>query len=108
MVERVIACQCRPQGWVLLPVRPLVLRYAEGTTVALTAVPENGWEFVGWSGDGISGSENPISIVMNADKAVTARFTRATIDGNMVINSDFSSGRKTGLLIPGAEVRPEV
>lgn len=73
-------------------------RYAEGTTVALTAVPENGWEFVGWSGDGISGSENPISIVMNADKAVTARFTRATIDGNMVINSDFSSGTENWTL----------
>ena len=97
MVERVIACHADLRAGSVTR-SPSGSRYAEGTTVALTAVPENGWEFVGWSGDGISGSENPISIVMNADKAVTARFTRATIDGNMVINSDFSSGTENWTL----------
>jgi uncharacterized repeat protein (TIGR02543 family) len=48
--------------------------YHAGTTVTLTAVPESYWEFSGWSGDA-SGATNPITVKMDADKAVTAIFT---------------------------------
>ena len=47
--------------------------YAEGTTVSLTAAPAAGAQFSGWSGD-LSGSTNPISIVMDSDKNVSALF----------------------------------
>ncbi|MGC9384428.1 MAG: InlB B-repeat-containing protein, partial [Kosmotogaceae bacterium] len=47
--------------------------YVKGTTVTLTAVPEEGWEFVEWSGD-LSGSDNPESLVMDEEKSVTAHF----------------------------------
>lgn len=73
-------------------------RYAEGTKVTLTAVPDEGWEFIEWSGEGISGSENPITVDMNSDKSVTALFRRITVDGNMVINGDFSSGTENWTL----------
>jgi C1A family cysteine protease len=45
-----------------------------GTTVELTASPSDGYEFTTWSGD-ISGSDNPSSILVDADKEVTAHFT---------------------------------
>jgi uncharacterized repeat protein (TIGR02543 family) len=47
--------------------------YALGTLVQLTAVPDSGYSFAGWSGD-LSGSTNPASITMNGDKTVTATF----------------------------------
>ena len=48
--------------------------YAEGTVVTLTAQAEDGWRFSEWGGD-LSGSDNPASITMDADKTVTAIFT---------------------------------
>ncbi len=47
--------------------------YAGGTTVGLTATPSPSWHFVGWSGNA-AGSENPLSVLMDADKAITATF----------------------------------
>lgn len=65
--------------------------FSEGAEVKLTAEPQQGWEFSEWSGEGISGNQNPLTIIMDADKAVTAHFKRITIDGNLVFNGDFSS-----------------
>jgi hypothetical protein len=50
--------------------------YLEGTLVTLTAVPNGGKAFTGWSGD-LSGSANPETIVMDGHKSVRARFGRA-------------------------------
>ncbi|MGH3054490.1 MAG: InlB B-repeat-containing protein, partial [Gaiellaceae bacterium] len=47
--------------------------FASGTIVTLTAVPDAGYHFVGWSGD-LSGSTNPVTITMSADKNLTATF----------------------------------
>jgi hypothetical protein len=47
--------------------------YAAGTPVGLTAQPAVGWHFAGWSGD-LAGTDNPATIVMDADRAVTATF----------------------------------
>ena len=49
--------------------------YEEGTSVTLTATPASGWQFDGWSGDA-SGSNNPITIIMNGNKTVTATFSK--------------------------------
>jgi uncharacterized repeat protein (TIGR02543 family) len=48
--------------------------YAHGETVALTAVPNTGYTFTGWSG-AITGSTNPATVVMDSNKSVTAGFT---------------------------------
>jgi pectate lyase len=53
---------------------PNTASYASGTVVTLTATPAAGFQFTGWSGD-LSGSANPASITMNANKAVTATFS---------------------------------
>ncbi|MCP5105012.1 MAG: PKD domain-containing protein [bacterium] len=52
--------------------------YNDGTVVTVTAVPDSGWEFTGWSGD-LSGSTNPTTITMDADKTVTATFTEIVV-----------------------------
>jgi len=52
--------------------------YTEGTDVTLTATPDVGFEFSGWSGD-LSGTANPISITMNSNKNVTATFTEIQV-----------------------------
>ena len=48
--------------------------YGDGTVVTLAAAPGAGFAFSGWSGD-LGGAANPVSITMDADKAVTATFT---------------------------------
>jgi len=51
-------------------------RYPAGTVVTVTAVPEPGFAFAGWSGD-VSGASNPARITMNGSKTVSASFVRA-------------------------------
>ncbi|MCX7716449.1 MAG: InlB B-repeat-containing protein, partial [Endomicrobia bacterium] len=48
--------------------------YKEGTNVTLTAIPDNGYQFSGWSG-AITGTDNPVIITMNSDKTITAIFS---------------------------------
>ena len=47
--------------------------YAQGAQVQLTAVPNSGYHFVDWSGD-LTGTPNPQTLTMDADKNVTANF----------------------------------
>ena len=47
--------------------------YTSGTTVTLTAVPDAGYHFTGWSGDA-SGTTSPVDITMGRDKTVFASF----------------------------------
>jgi hypothetical protein len=49
--------------------------FVPGATVTLTATPEPGHRFAGWSGD-LAGAENPATLVMDADKVVGATFVR--------------------------------
>ncbi len=48
-------------------------KYEEGTEVTLTAVPDDGWSFVEWTGDHEDTSEE-INITMDSDKTLTAHF----------------------------------
>jgi hypothetical protein len=59
------------QGTVML--NPAGGIYDNGTVVTLTAVPNSGCNFMGWSG-ALTGSTNPETITMNADKNVTTTF----------------------------------
>lgn len=58
-------------------VDPLVLPSLSNPT--LEAIPERGKELYEWSGD-LTGNTNPISVVMNADKNITANFISMTFD----------------------------
>ena len=47
--------------------------YQSGTSVTLTAVPNTGWLFAGWSGDATA-TTSPVTVQMNGNKSVTANF----------------------------------
>jgi len=53
---------------------PNQLAYPGGTSVQLSATPNSGYTFTSWSGDA-TGSVNPLTVVMNSDKMITANFT---------------------------------
>jgi uncharacterized repeat protein (TIGR02543 family) len=58
-------------------VSPASNTYPATTAVPITATPAAGWQFYRWDGD-VSGSSNPVTIIMNANKTVTAIFTEIT------------------------------
>ena len=64
---------------------PDSVNYTAGSQVVLTATPANGFQFSGWSGDA-TGAMNPLTVVMNSNKSVTASFT-AIPSNNANLNS---------------------
>jgi len=54
---------------------PGTYKYNEGTQVNVTAVPNSNYAFDSWSLDGVTRSENPISISMNQNHSLVAHFT---------------------------------
>lgn len=53
--------------------------YAPSSSVTLTATPNSGFAFTSWSGDA-SGTNNPLTVVMDADKTITASFVNTLTD----------------------------
>ena len=54
--------------------------YTQGTQVTLTAIAGSGYQFAGWSRD-VTGSENPLTIIMNANNSIEALFTEIPVGG---------------------------
>ena len=82
--------------------------YAPGSEVILTAVPVAGAKFKGWNGDA-SGTINPLTITLDADKTVTAEFepdTSTLSHALSLASSPASHGKVTGggTYAPGTEV----
>ena len=65
--------------------------YDEGNSVTLTAIPDSGYEFSGWSGD-LSGTNNPATVVMDSDKTVTATFTEIVVPQFTISTNVLGSG----------------
>ncbi|HKS36232.1 MAG TPA: LamG-like jellyroll fold domain-containing protein, partial [Verrucomicrobiae bacterium] len=85
-----------PVGWTLavnagaggsVTRNPELSKYPNGTSVTLTAVPNAGFAFNGWSGDA-SGTTNPITITMNGNKTVTAGFREVPARTLFVVNPE--------------------
>ncbi len=55
--------------------------YQYGETVTLTAVPDDYWEFGGWSGD-IQSNSNPVNFIIVRDMQVTVTFSTDYIPGD--------------------------
>lgn len=79
--------------------------YAPDTEVTLTAVPNPGYFFTGWSGD-LSGSVNPTTITMDGDKDVVALFQTIPQYTLTVLPSDGGSVQPdpSGLYLAGTVV----
>ena len=50
--------------------------YVEGSVVEVTAIPDSGWRFEGWTGDVSGPDEAATTVVMGSDRVITAVFTR--------------------------------
>lgn len=70
-VEYALTVTTNGQG--VVQISPNKPAYQSGEVVTLTAVPDSGHQFDGWSGDA-GGTANPIQITMNGNKSVTASF----------------------------------
>jgi uncharacterized repeat protein (TIGR02543 family) len=66
--------------------------YDYGVPVDLTATPASGYQFIGWSGDA-SGNANPLTVIMDADKTITATFAAT---GAVVISQIYGGGGNSG------------
>jgi parallel beta-helix repeat protein len=53
---------------------PGIYTHANGTQVVITAVPYNGYSFDYWFLDGVKTTQNPITIIMNANHTLEAYF----------------------------------
>ena len=75
--------------------------YDSGTSVVLTATPNAGYTFTSWSGDA-SGSTNPLTVVMNANKSITANFTAVVPVVNLATIANFGTfGGTSGITNQG-------
>jgi len=74
---------------------PNTYTHAYGTQVQVTALPDSGYQFIGWTG-AATGTTNPITITMDADKTITANFSSTSTD-----NGD-GGGEKKGCFIATA------
>ena len=69
---------------------PNLAEYETGTVVTLTATPASGYEFTRWEGDA-SGTANPASVTMDANKSVIAVFT-ATVRYTLTVVASPTGG----------------
>ena len=82
--------------------------YAAGTEVTVTAQPEIGYQFSGWSG-ALSGFTNPATLTMSGDKSIIAVFTEApelyfTIDVDIFGNGSVALDPPGGQYLIGTSV----
>jgi uncharacterized repeat protein (TIGR02543 family) len=78
--------------------------YDAGSTVIATATPVTGYKFTGWSGD-LSGTTNPVSVLMDKKMNVTANFALITFTLSVAANNgDIAMNPEGGVYTPGAVV----
>ena len=68
---------------------PQQVYFKEGTPVQLSALPAAGYQFAGWSG-AVDGKGNPRTIVMDADKTITASFEANSTSPSLALGTNLS------------------
>lgn len=80
-------------GDVMLDPMPVGKTYDPNTVVTLTAVPDSGYFFAGWSGD-LTGETNPETITLTQAKNVTATFKMITgVTDQSAIPTEYNLGQ---------------
>jgi uncharacterized repeat protein (TIGR02543 family) len=79
---------------------PNQVTYAYNTVVTLTAIPDTGSTFTGWSGDA-SGTSLTTTVTMTSNKVVTATFTSPILFSNGFESGSFNAW--TGTSVSGGE-----
>jgi hypothetical protein len=63
----------------LVSASPNQPNYVPNSTVTLTATPNSGFAFIGWSGDA-GGTNNPLLVLLTTNESITANFVSTTND----------------------------
>ena len=77
--------------------------YDSGSTVTFTVTPASGYRFLNWGTDA-SGSANPLSLVINNNKVITANFIKQY---TLSVNADSNAGtvsQKGGIFDAGTKI----
>jgi uncharacterized repeat protein (TIGR02543 family) len=77
--------------------------YVKNNTVSLTSAPDAGWAFAGWSGDA-SGTNNPLSVLMDTTKNITANFYQPTLSISVVGGGQVFKTPDQATYLPGSNV----
>lgn len=64
-------------GTLCAPWTDCAMAFRRRDVLTLSARPNPGWVFAGWSGDGCSGADDDCTVTMGDDRRLTARFARA-------------------------------
>jgi uncharacterized repeat protein (TIGR02543 family) len=78
----------------IVTLNPNISTFGAGSQVTLTATPNNGYEFVNWTG-AASGTTNPVVVTADKNQTITANFTNPNGIWNTIVNGfsfNFSSG----------------
>ena len=87
------------EGFGQVSASPRANRYGTGANVSLTATPDAGQSFLGWSGDA-GGTANPLTVTMNQSRVITANFTkRPRLEA--VLCGGVANGEEFQLLLTG-------
>ena len=83
---------------------PNQVNYNYGTSVQLTATPNAGYTFTSWSGDA-TGSANPLSLTMTANKNITANFTALYSLNTTAVNGSVAKSPNQTTYLSGTSVQ---
>lgn len=78
-------------------VAPQALEYEKGSEVILTATPDEGMVFVGWTGD-VSGTQNPLQLTVYRNQNVSAVFRDPSAVQELLDNPSFDQGDQSWTL----------
>lgn len=71
---------------------PTGTTHAAGTSIVLTATPQTGYQFSGWTG-AVTSSSNPLTIVLNSNTSVTANFSVVSVSGDICFEAESGAGQ---------------
>jgi uncharacterized repeat protein (TIGR02543 family) len=92
-----------PSGGGSITANPSQPSYPSGTQVVLTAAPNTGYSFSGWSG-GASGAANPLTVTITGNTSITANFVAAQ-PGTLTITPTYpwtATGQQGGPFTPSS------
>jgi predicted extracellular nuclease len=90
-----LALAANPVAGGTVAAAPSQASYLIGTPVTITATAAQGYFFVEWAGDA-SGTLNPLPIVMDADKSITALFSPLPGNDQIVVSQLYGGGGNAG------------
>ena len=81
-------------------------KYNDGDVVTITATPDEGWQFDGWSGDVNNPASAVTTVIVNSDETITANFSQVEPAWWQALRNIFgkvlAKFRSLSILLPGS------